>query len=218
MKTEVIMKRELFGMTISQKSKSAMFSATDLVKAGNKWRIENDLPIFTLNEWLRQKNVKQFIDELKGEFKVVKINSRGKNSHTWVHPLLFIDIALAISPKLKIEVYKWLYDSLLDSRNDSGNSYKRMCGTLFVHETNKAMFTSRIKLLARKIREICNVSNWEEATDEQLRLRDSIHHNISIISNVLRDNDRAIQFGIEESLKGQGLNLSPFQWVGGSKG
>ena len=41
MVTEVIMKRELFGHEISQKSKSEFFSATDLSKAGNEWRRSN---------------------------------------------------------------------------------------------------------------------------------------------------------------------------------
>jgi len=39
MKTEVIMRRELFGQPISQQSKTEFFSATDLVYAENMWRV-----------------------------------------------------------------------------------------------------------------------------------------------------------------------------------
>lgn len=201
MKTEVTMKRELFGTEISQKSKSEFFSATDLVRAGNKWRVSNDMGVFHMSDWLQQKGTKEFITELEEEFGIIKISGRGRGKHTWVHPLLFIDMALAISPKLKIQVYTWLYDSLLRNRNDSGNSYKRMCGVLFDHEENKSLFTKRVKLLASKIKEICKVRDWEHATVEQLMLRDSIQHNIAIIANVLNSNDRAVQFGIEEALK-----------------
>ena len=102
MKTEVVMKRKLFGQEISQKSKSEFFSATDLVRAGNKRRIEHELPPFDLSQWLQTK--KEFINALKDQYGKVLISGCGH--HTWVHPLLFIDIALAINPQLKIEVYK----------------------------------------------------------------------------------------------------------------
>ena len=52
MKTEVIMQRELFGHTIQQKSKSEFFSVTDLVKAGNKWRMANNIKPFNFNQWI----------------------------------------------------------------------------------------------------------------------------------------------------------------------
>jgi len=105
MKTEVIMKRELFGREISQKSKSELFSATDLVKAGNLWRAANGLPLFDLGAFLAQKGTKEFMAELAKSNLTVKVSRPGRSSHTWVHPFLFIDIALAISPTLKIEVY-----------------------------------------------------------------------------------------------------------------
>ena len=62
MKTEVTMKRLLFGEEISQKSKSTFFSATDLVKAGNKWRISEGLSPFKYSEWLRNKKTQEFIE------------------------------------------------------------------------------------------------------------------------------------------------------------
>lgn len=207
MKTEVVMQRELFGMPISQKSKTEFFSATDLARAGNKWRVANDLPIFNHKAWFQQKNVKEFISELEKTEGTVKISGRGNKSHTWVHPLLFLDMALSINPKLKVEVYKWLYDSLLKYRNDSADSYKKMCGALYAHETNKDYFRKRTMLLASKIKEICKVKDWQTANEKQLKLRDSIHYNIALISNVLRDNDRAIQFGISEALKSHNESL-----------
>lgn len=201
MKTEVIMKRELFGMEISQRSKSEMFSATDLVRAGNKWRALKGLPLFQMSDWLQQKSTKAFIVELEKEFGKVKISGRGRGHHTWVHPMLFIDMALAISPTLKIQVYQWLYDSLLENRNSSGDSYKQMSGVLFAHAENKAMFPKHMQALARRIKDICKVLDWEHATEEQLKLRDRIHYNISIIGNVLRRNDKSIEYGIKEALK-----------------
>lgn len=207
MKTEVIMKRELFGEQISQKSKTEFFSATDLVKAGNKYRVSNGMDFFNLNEWLRGKRVKEFIASLESKFGKVKINSRGKNSHTWVHPYLFIDLALAIDPELKIEVYGWLYDYLIRYRNDSGDSYKKMCGALYDNSTKKASFSKNIRALCNIIKVQCGVSDWQTATESQLKLRDRIHENIALLCDVLRDNNQAVRFGIEKAIKDSSNNV-----------
>jgi len=201
MKTEVIMKRKLFGKEISQKSKSEYFSATDLVRAGNIWRASNGLSLFDMKSWFQQVGTKDFILELENHYGKVKISGRGRGNHTWVHPLLFIDMALAISPKLKIEVYQWIYDSLLKYRNESGDSYKAMSGALFHHESNKDLFRRRIMLIASKIKEICKVRDWQKATEQQLKLREKIQYNITIIANVLRNNDKAVEYGIREAMK-----------------
>ena len=197
MKTEVTMKRELFGMSISQRSKSEMFSATDLVKAGNLWRLTNGNDLFSLKNWLATKGTKEFITELEETFGEVKINSRGKNSHTWMHPFLFIDLALAISPKLKIEVYGWLYDSLIKNRNTSGSSYKLMCGSLYDHAKNKREFPQQIKEVAVLIKYACNVDgDWQHASEKQLKYRDKIHNNIALLSSVLNNNGEAVRLGM----------------------
>lgn len=196
MKTQVIMKRELFGMEISQKSKTEFFSATDLVKAGNKWRALNGMDLFNMSEWLRLKSTKEFINELECKYKKVKISGRGRGKHTWVHPLLFIDMALAISPKLKIEVYEWLFDHLIKYRNDSGDSYKEMCGYLFVHHTNKQTFPAYIAKVATDIQNKIGVSDWQLATEKQLEQRNKIHRDIAILADVLNKNDEAVRIAL----------------------
>lgn len=195
METEVIMKRELFGGEISQRSKSEFFSATDLVKAGNKWRIINGQELFRLHSWLENKSTKEFIAELEKHYGVVKISAGGKNQHTWVHPFLFIDIALAISPSLKIQVYTWLMDALLKYRNDSGDTYKMLAGAVYVASPNKIFFQKTIKRIAHRIQLECDVVDWQRATEAQLMLRDQIHRNIALLTEVTRL-DTAVDVGI----------------------
>jgi hypothetical protein len=193
------MKRELFGMEISQKSKSEFFSATDLVKAGNSWRALNRMQGFDLPAYFKQKSTKEFMEELESKFGCVKIPARGRGQHTWVHPFLFIDIALAISPRLKLEAYSWIFDKLIMYRNDSGDSYKKMCGSLYCITTNKSLFPKTISDVARLIQVECNVSDWQTATQEQLHKRDRIHENIALLAEVLRDISRAVKIGIEKA-------------------
>lgn len=198
MKTEVVMKRELFGCQICQKSQSEMFSATDLVAAGNKWRVANNLPFFNMAAFLQNKGTQEFIKMLENKYGVVKINSRGKNGHTWVHPLLFIDIALAISPVLKIEVYEWLFDHLLRYRNESGDSYKKMSGALYQSWKNKTTFPKYIQDVAENIKHACGVKDWQEANESILKKRDKIHEAIALLCDIL-PTEEAVRIAIEKA-------------------
>lgn len=190
------MRRELFGCEIGQKSKTEYLSATDLVRAGNKWRVLNGLPIMHLQSWLRNKKVKEFMREIEMKYEMpAKTVERG-NKQTWAHPLLFVDLALAISPRLKIEVYEWLMDSLLKYRNDSGDSYKMMVGALYVRATRGVEFSNYIRSVANMIRVECGVKDWQRATELQLRKRDKFHENIKLLADVLSNNDEAVRLGI----------------------
>jgi hypothetical protein len=201
MKTEVEMKRELFGCEITQKSKSEFFSSTDLVRAGNTWRELAGLSPFNVTAWLNNKSTKEFIEEIKRKHGKAITKGRGKGHHTWVHPLLFIDMALAISPKLKIEVYEWLFDHLIKSRNDSGDSYKLMCGNLYVRHGHKKTFHKFISEIAIKIKHKCIVIDWQEATETQLDIRNEIHGNIALLADVLNNNDEAVRIALSRKPK-----------------
>jgi hypothetical protein len=200
MNTQVIMKRELFGCEISQQSKSEFFSATELVNAGNKWRLANGLKQFNLSQYLNGSSFLEFKSELENKYGNVLNKSRGRNSNTWVHPLLFIDIALAINPKLKIEVYEWLFDNLIKFRNDSGDSYKQMSAAIFVRTGNKRDFPNYITKVANYIKLSLNVKDWQTATEEQLRKRDLIHNSIRLLCNVLNDTEQAVRIGVKENI------------------
>lgn len=200
MKTEVLMERNLFGSNVKQNSQTSFICANDIVMAGNKYRIANNMPIFDFRSWIDSPSNKEFIKEMESQFGKVVDAKKGKYGGTWMHPFLCIDLALSIDPKLKIEVYKWLYDELLKYRNDSGDSYKKMCGSLFENCSNKSTFHRGISKTAEMIKNACNVSDWQTATELQLRLRDKIHYNIALLCDILRDNNQAIRIGIMKAL------------------
>jgi hypothetical protein len=202
METQVIMKRELFGCEISQQSKTGYFSASELVNAGDKWRLANGMKEFQFYQYLKNKSTKEFIEELENKYKLkVLVSSKGRNGNTWVHPLLFIDIALAINPKLKIEVYEWLFDNLIRFRNDSGDSYKGMAAAIYLRFTNKREFPVYIAKVANQIKSELKVSDWQKATEVQLKQRDIIHNSIRLLCNVLNDTEQAVRLGIKENIK-----------------
>ena len=200
MKTEVIMKRSLFGCEVSQKSKSEMFSATDLAKAGNKWRRANELSDFNMSQWLKSKSTTEFIEELEGKFGKVLIKGRGRSAHTWIHPLLFIDMALAISPKLKVETYQWMFDHLIKNRNESGDSYNLLCGALYKNHTDKKTFHKYIASVAKNIQLACQASDWNSASEKQLSARDQIQREAALLCEVLQDNEVAMRIAFARVL------------------
>lgn len=195
MVTEVIMQRELLGDFVRQKSKSGFFNANDLMRVGNKWRANNGLKIANIQNYFKQDGTKEFMSSVESKYGIIKTSNKGRNGEIWIHPLIFIDLALWLNPKLKIEVYEWLFDSLLQYRNDSGDSFKKMCGALLMR-ANKTDFVSNIQKLCKLIQVECGVSDWNNATQEQLRLRDRIHENIALLADVLNNNKEAIRLGI----------------------
>jgi hypothetical protein len=204
MQTEVLMKRVLFDEEIRQSSKTEFFSANDLIRAGNKYRVNNGLSFFELHQYLSNKNTKEFISELDSKYgKPSVITKRGRYGETWVHPLVFIDIALAINPKLKVEVYQWMFDHLIKNRNDSGDSYKEMSGAIYTIYPNKQEFPKYIIRVADYIRKSMNIDDWNSATEEQLKTRDKIHIAIKLFCNVLKNPDQAVRLGVSEYIKPQ---------------
>lgn len=201
MKTQVLVKRELFGSEIKQQSDTGFFSATDLVKVGNKWRSSRGLSVFNFSAFLNNSKTKEFIEELNNKYDIVISKGKSKKSTTWVHPLLFIDIALAINPKLKVEVYEWLFDNLIKFRNDSGDSYKEMSAAIWQRFQNKREYPVYIQKVANHIKKSCNVEDWNTATENQLRLRDKIHYSIKTLTNVLTNTNEAVRLGIKENIK-----------------
>lgn len=200
METEVIMSRELFCREIRQKSKTEYFCASDLVNAGNAWRITNGKKLFNYSQWLKSPTTQDFIKALEADIggKAI-IKGTQKNSLSWIHPFLFIDLALAISPELKVEAYKWLYDNLLKYRNQSGDSYKKMCGALYLTQSNKSTYQDELKALAFRIKTECGVSDWEHATEEQLTLRNRIHDNIALLSDIIKDRETLYNIAIKKA-------------------
>ena len=201
MKTEVEMQRPFMGGHIRQKSKSQLFCSTDLIKIVNQKRKELNRHPFNFQQYLKGKSTQEFIKELQKENEKVIVSTKGRHGATWVHPYLLIDIALACDPKFKVNVYSWLYDQLLQYRNDSGDSYKSMCGHLYDNHNDKSRFHLWITKVAKYIKQICCVNNWDSANENQLKLRETIHDTIIDMSYVIKNNNQAVKLGCEIALK-----------------
>jgi hypothetical protein len=199
MDTDVLIERNFLGSIVRQNSKNGFICANDIEAAGNKYKALNGLKLFKFRTWIDNHSNKEFIKKMEAQFGNVIETKRGYNGATWMHPYICIDLALSIEPKLKVEVYKWLYDELLKHRNNSGDSYKKMYGGLYLNCSNKSTFNKDIISIEKMIKEACNVTDWQKASEDQLKLRNLIHENIFALCGVLRDNDQAVSIGISKA-------------------
>ena len=117
--------------SVFQRTSDGMFNATELLKQWNKMGNKKDL-----DDFLSNKSTKEYINIIEskeslntqksGDLKVIK-TARGKNGGTWMHSFLFIDFAMWLNVEFKYEVIKFVYDQLIEYRNEAGNTYRRMC-------------------------------------------------------------------------------------------
>lgn len=204
MKTEVTMERKFLGGVVRQKHKSELLSAIDLVNSYNKHIIAETGDISKakdINQYMRLKSTEEFVETLEEELHGEKVYIKS-SKEKWVHPYLLIDIALWLNPKFKVKVYQWLYDNLLVNRDVSGNSYNRMSGVVFKHHKPFTECKEEIKHIATAIQVACGVSNtkknkWESASEEQLKLRNTIQDNICLLYPIM--GSESIDYAIKKA-------------------
>lgn len=144
------MKRDLYGLSILQRTSDGMFNATELMNEWKKTTGEEK----RIRNFLANDQTKEFIEALAEDIvkqqnnktaeksailtsvenqnvmnKVIRV-TKGRNGATWMHPLLFVKYAMWYNPKFELEVMKMVADRLLDIRIDVGDSYQKWCATL----------------------------------------------------------------------------------------
>lgn len=141
MKTNQVMIRKMGDFDVSQRTKDGMFNATALLKQWNELvatqnlhtqksgYVKKDLDDFFSNE-----NTKQFVgalieeENLNGEGSAyMKSKARAdRGGGTWMHPYLFMKFAMWLNHRFEVQVIKFVYDKMLEYRNDSGEDYKAL--------------------------------------------------------------------------------------------
>ena len=110
---------------VLQRTKDGMFNATALL---NQWNRAAGMKK-EMNDYLRLQSTHDFLSALQSEFDFKdgnspSLTSRGKYSGgTWMTPLLFIDFAMWLNPKFKVQVLKFVYDELIKCRTAAGDNY-----------------------------------------------------------------------------------------------
>lgn len=203
MKTAVIMERQLLGGVIRQNHKTGMLNANDLHKVGNMLRAQSELTEKQMASYFNLDSTNELIKEICLVENIgvddVKVSKKGKSGGTWVNPVLFVDMAMWYSPQLKVRILKWVIDGLLDARDNSGESYKRMASTMN-RCFSKEFSPIKMAEVARTIAAECKVGlakdKWQKATEAQLVRRDKIQDAITLIADLCPNMGTAVNKAI----------------------
>lgn len=200
MKTNQVMEsidRELYGVIVRQRTKDDYFSLKDVIAVGNKWRFENSLEPIKAERYFALESTKEFIAALKDTKDCEPyIRARGRGE-SWIHPHIMIDILLWVNPHFKIQVYDWIVDLLMKTRRDSGDSNIKMRGSMFEYARRKDLFQRDIAVLSKNIRNHFGVTDWNKATQEQLKLRDELQTNIADFAKTLQNSYQGLIFACD---------------------
>jgi hypothetical protein len=192
--TNQIMKRNFMSSDISQRTKDGFFNATELLKVFNERTNQNK----RFKDFWENNNTKEFLLELSQELNGdnsahLKTHEtlRGKGGATWMHPYLFVKLAMWLSPKVELQIIKWVYDNLIEFRLQAGVDYKDMCKSIqdnyldfFKKKPNPLIFSNEIKFINSLVcgKEIGGIRN---ALDEkELALLNNLQKlNISLMNS-----------------------------------
>lgn len=175
MKTVVIMERTFQGgYKIRQNSASSFFNANDLLEVFNK----NHHADKRLSDYLTTNSTQEYMGILllEGEFEKIIETKRGKNGGTWMHPYLFVDFAMWLSPQFKFTVIRWVYDNLIKLRHEAGDSFKLVNEALFDKKPNSSPYeyANEARMINKLVFGSPNPDQRNSANDQQLSLLKSL--------------------------------------------
>lgn len=200
MKTNQILEtidRELCGRIVRQRTKDGFMRLWDIEAIGKLYRLENGLSEMNFSDYLRKDNVREFLAELEKEIGTSPYIKSTKANSGWIHPFFAIKILTHFNPKFEVQVYKWLFDFLVENRMRGGDSYKVMCGVIFNYTKDKTFFHKNIQTLANSIKEKLGVSDWNKASAKQLENRELLQNYIIDATRTLKDPKVGIKLGFE---------------------
>jgi len=182
MKTNIVMTRDMGGLDVHQRTKDGMFNATSLLKQWNELNNSGK----ELASFFKMKSTVEFIETIKDDAEILHMAkspyvksraSRGANAGTWMHPYLFIDFAMWLSPKFKLGVIKFVSDELIEQRHLAGDNYIKLS-------------ESGMKLKGYDFREVAIALQWivfgnkgkelrQQASQEQLTELNNLQSRLS---------------------------------------
>ena len=121
------MVRRMGEFEVYQRTKDGMFSATKLLNHWNKVNGSKKV----IGHFFELKSTKDLLGEMESDIGITTSpytkQRGGKTQGTWMHPLLFIDFAMWINPKFKLQVLKFVQDQLITYRHGAGDNYRELC-------------------------------------------------------------------------------------------
>lgn len=182
----VIVKRDFLGFEVRQYHDTKFFSLTDFLTIFNRWDKQRGGKGKFMSDFLKRAETKELIKAIQDNEGLVEvcIPIKGKNGGTFAHPLLLIELAMYCDRSFKYKALNWVKDKLCEYRDSSGESYKTLSAVidkaLNLPKGDKALSLA-IMNTAYTIKNHLGITDWNKATEEQLRKRDNIHRDLCLL-------------------------------------
>lgn len=207
MKTNQLMKRDFNGTQITQRTKDAFFNATELLAVYNN----DNLKKRRFKDFWDNNTTKNFVEVLENDLNLNGGNNahynnpmktwestRGKGGSTYMHPYLFVKFAMWLSPEFELAIIKWVYDNLIETRNQAGDYYKEMTDAIQTNylalkgtKPNPFIFTQEARFLNRLCYGSDKAGKRNELTEQELSLMNDLQRlNISLINKQVGSSKR----------------------------
>jgi hypothetical protein len=210
MKTAVVMQRNFLGHTIRQDSQTGFFNLNDLHAA---YEANTAKPNKNIYEFLRTKQTQEFAETIREsilehqsvipdkstELVLPLVDSiqviytkRGKHGGTWVHPYLFLDFAMWLSPRFKLWAMQVIEDKLIELRNEAGDKFKEMTQAMKVAGiVSPREYASEISMINKIV--------FGSATRGQRNTAN--HEQLDLLNKLQKYNAHLIEKGYTQSLR-----------------
>lgn len=181
MKTNQVLTRKMGDFEVLQRTSDGYFDANVLLSQWNNSKLKTgrrkmvefvDSPKTKdfVNTILKRESHRRKIDH--GDFQPIKeikgrMTKKGKTKdQVWMHPFLFIDFAMWINAEFKYDVIKFVYDQLIEYRNEAGNAYKEMSSAV-ARLVDKSFMPIAIQNVAKAVNHIVFGSHESEIRNKQ---------------------------------------------------
>ena len=194
------MERELNGVIIRQETKTQFLNANDLLRLYHKGK---DVIKKDIDDFMNRKSTRQFIDVLikeeisntqkTGELESPYYGKRGKYGGTWMHPYLFMDFAMWLSPKFKLTCIRWIYDNLIKNRIEAGDGFKEINEALFNQNPRIPHweYSNEARMINKLVFGKCDKGQRNNASEKQLEMLDKLQKaDVKLINKNLDRYDR----------------------------
>ncbi|AUR89911.1 HNH endonuclease [Vibrio phage 1.134.O._10N.222.52.B8] len=178
---------EMFGEKIEY-NEIGFISLTKFSKSVNADRAINGKSPWNYKAYLQSKTTKKFTSELKERYGEIYIPARGRGQQTWIHPLLFVDLAINAAPSLNVQSYDWMISHITDSYTELSPKDK-MVGALYSRWQNRTTFQSFLESVVSDISSRCKGEV------------DSVYLEVASLCSVMTDPSIAVRVAIARHIE-----------------
>lgn len=202
MKTNQILERPMGNFKVLQRTVDGYFDANDLLR---QWNAVPGNTRRRMDKFLESDNTKAFMialakDESQRSKMTIGVNQlvttiKGRNTKdgktldkVYMNPLLFIKFAMWINPEFEVKVLRFVYDQLIQYRNDAGDAYREMNSALktIVHPN---LLQAAIKNVARALNYVvygAHETGMRNKVGEELKARELLELERDVAKSIKR--------------------------------